>query len=174
MESTCIGLAQQQDVTALVSLINRAYRSDFGWTHEHEIVAGDRISAAQLTEQLTQVNFNLLVLHDDQNIVGCIGLTHADTWAEIGSFAVDPMAQNRGYGQRLLFEAEQYAQHTLGKTEVRMSVLHVREELLAYYLRRGYQETDEIEAYPLDAQVGQPLMPLHLVVLKKSLELNAC
>jgi len=51
-----------------------------------------------------------------------------------------------------------------------MSVLNVRIELIAYYERRGYHQTGKTESYPLDADVGQPLVDLNLVILEKSLE----
>lgn len=51
-----------------------------------------------------------------------------------------------------------------------MSVLNVHIELIAYYERRGYHQTGKTESYPLDADVGQPLVDLNLVILEKSLE----
>ena len=51
-----------------------------------------------------------------------------------------------------------------------MSVLNVRIELIAYYERCSYHQTGKTESYPLDADVGQPLVDLNLVILEKSLE----
>ncbi|MFW1690451.1 hypothetical protein ACG9H2_10845 [Acinetobacter ursingii] len=39
-----------------------------------------------------------------------------------------------------------------------MSVLSARTELLAFYQRRGYQLTMQVEDYPIHANVGQPLL----------------
>ncbi|WP_262437612.1 hypothetical protein [Acinetobacter ursingii] len=48
-----------------------------------------------------------------------------------------------------------------------MSVLSARTELLAFYQRRGYQLTTQVEDYPIHANVGQPLLKdltvLHLI-----------
>ncbi len=48
-----------------------------------------------------------------------------------------------------------------------MSVLSAWKELLAFYQRRGYQLTTQVEDYPIHANVGQPLLKdltvLHLI-----------
>lgn len=50
-----------------------------------------------------------------------------------------------------------------------MYVLNVREELIQYYERRGYKKTGLIEDYPLDANVGMPLLDLNLIEMQKTL-----
>jgi len=40
---------------------------------------------------------------------------------------------------------------------------------LAYYARYGYHDTQKTASYPLDANVGQPLIHLHLVLLSKKI-----
>jgi ribosomal protein S18 acetylase RimI-like enzyme len=87
--------------------------------------------------------------------------------AEIGSFAVAPAEQNSGYGKQLLDFAESHIFEIFKKNVIQMSVLNVRTELLAYYQRHGYQLTEKIEAYPLGQKLGEPLIPLHLLILEK-------
>ena len=48
-------------------------------------------------------------------------------------------------------------------------VLHVRSELIAYYQRRGYQITGHTAPYPVYANVGQPLVPIQLIEMKKAI-----
>ena len=50
-----------------------------------------------------------------------------------------------------------------------MYVLDVRSELIAYYQRRGYQITGHTEPYPVNANVGQPLVPIQLIEMKKTI-----
>ena len=50
-----------------------------------------------------------------------------------------------------------------------MYVLDVRSELIAYYQRRGYQITGHTEPYPVNANVGQPLVPIQLIEMKKAI-----
>jgi len=52
-----------------------------------------------------------------------------------------------------------------------MSVVQVRDTLIAWYLRRGYTLTGEAEPFPYDDErFGRPLRDdLHFVALEKSL-----
>ena len=49
-----------------------------------------------------------------------------------------------------------------------MSVMTVRESLMAYYLRRGYVQTGEFFDYPQDANVGHPKTDLQFEYLMKT------
>ncbi|ATO20394.1 GNAT family N-acetyltransferase [Acinetobacter sp. LoGeW2-3] len=167
MKNNNIRLATLQEIEALVALINNAYRSNLGWTHEHSIVSGDRINEAQLSELLIQPDYELYVLEKHGQVIGLTELVDA---IEIGSFAIDPERQNSGYGRVLLDFAEAYTKQKPPFKTLRMSVLNVRTELIAYYERRGYSKTGEIKDYPLDANVGWPLLDLNLVVLEKCLD----
>ncbi len=70
---------------------------------------------------------------------GCIGLTLNSESAEIGTFCVDPKAQNAGLGRKLLAFAEAYIQQNHQNIQIlEMHVLHVRTELIAFYQRCGY------------------------------------
>ena len=165
-------LARQDDLLCLVSLINRAYRSGGAksWTNEVNIVAGQRIDLNQLQQALAQPDFELWLLEHENasEVQGCIGLTLNSESAEIGTFCVDPKAQNAGLGRKLLAFAEAYIQQNHQAIRVlEMHVLHVRTELIAFYQRCGYVQTRKTADYPVNANVGQPLLALHLVHLQK-------
>jgi N-acetylglutamate synthase-like GNAT family acetyltransferase len=162
-----IRLANKADVQQLTMLINTAYRTPGGWTTEAGMIQGDRIQEKQLYDLLNLENFQLFVLEIDNKLLGCIGVSLGQQVAEIGSFAVAPAEQNSGYGKQLLDFAESHIFEIFKKKVIQMSVLNVRIELLAYYQRRGYQLTEKIEAYPLGQNVGEPLIPLHLLILEK-------
>ena len=139
-------------------------------------MVGDRIHQQQLENLISQPNHQLLIAeiaHLGQSlIIACIGLNYVYSELEIGTFCIAPDWQNQGIGQRVLAYAERYSanyavQHQMPLEYYVMWVLNVRNELLAYYERRGYVLTGEIEAYPLDANVGQPTVALHLVKMKK-------
>ncbi|ENW07871.1 GNAT family N-acetyltransferase [Acinetobacter beijerinckii] len=166
-----IRTAKVDDIEQLVKLINLAYRaqSDRSWTTEKSFVEGKRISAEQLSRDLNQSNFELLVGENQQgSLVGCIGLTFDHRTIEIGTFAIDPTIQNLGYGRELLDYVEAYIAQNYSKIRhLIMYVLDVRSELIAYYQRRGYEITGHTEPYPIDADVGQPLVPIQLIEMKK-------
>ena len=66
--------------------------------------------------------------------------------------------QNQGLGKQLLQAAENYLQQKYAVKTFQMSVLSARTELIAFYQRRGYQLTTQIDEYPRTANVGQPLL----------------
>ncbi len=88
----------------------------------------------------------------------------------LGSLAVAPGLQEGGLGRALLFAAEHWARER-GARRVRMSVVNVRDGLIAWYLRRGYHKTGETEDFPYgDNRFGTPLRDdLCFVVLEKDL-----
>lgn len=75
-----------------------------------------------------------------------------------------------GLGRALLNFAEQHVRKNYSAVQwLEMYVLSVRVELIAFYERCGYVQTEHIEAYPLEVNVGIPVVDLHLVHLQKQL-----
>lgn len=91
--------------------------------------------------------------------------------ARFGMFAVAPHLQRHALGSALLAEAERVAHHEWGATALRMEVLAQRDELLAWYARRGYHPTGETAPFPYgDERFGVPRRgDLFFVVLEKCL-----
>lgn len=165
--------ALTDDIEQLTKLINSAYRDQLSrsWTTEKSFVQGNRITIQQLERDLEQENFQLLIGESEQGLmVGCIGLTFNEDTVEIATFAIDPKVQNSGYGREMLGFAENYVpNHHPDASQFIMYVLDVRVELISYYERRGYYRTGCIEAYPIEAEVGQPLVPIQLIEMKKAI-----
>lgn len=151
-------IASTADAQAVTALVNRAYRPPLheqGWTHEADLVAGDRISASQVCELLRPQSAVLLLLLD-QTLVSC---THVETnqgSAHISMLAVDPTYQAQGIGKQILAHAERYAVEIFQANSYQMRVLDCRPELIAFYVRRGYKRTGRTEDFPVSAAVGQP------------------
>ncbi|MEI9890137.1 MAG: hypothetical protein WDN45_05495 [Caulobacteraceae bacterium] len=60
----------------------------------------------------------------------------------------------------MLLEAAEAAARALGARRVRMTVVNVREGLIAWYERRGYRPTGEVLPFPYDdLRFGQPTRP---------------
>ncbi|HDU8164134.1 GNAT family N-acetyltransferase [Acinetobacter baumannii] len=167
-------LAEFSDIPTLVELINQSYREQQGrsWTTEVEYVKGQRINKEQLKQQLELPNSVLLIGEiDSSKVVTCIGLTFQSNTVEIGTFCTDPHVQNMKIGRSVLEYAEQFALHKVPELDSAiMYILNVRSELIAYYERSGYIKTGNHEPYPLDANVGLPLIPIKLIEMKKDLK----
>jgi N-acetylglutamate synthase-like GNAT family acetyltransferase len=138
--------ALASDVPALVELVTSAYRGDAsraGWTTEADLIDGSRTDAEELAELLP----DLLVAEDESGLLGCCAMTVRDGLGYFGTFAVRPTLQGGGVGSQLLAAAEARALEQ-GLPAVEMTVLSVREELIAYYERRGYVRTGETRPFP--------------------------
>jgi len=163
------------ELADVVALLNRAYRSsgeEAGWTTEAGLLKGDRISEQTLRQELAdKPQGTLLVWKTDAGIEGCVWLEplENDVWY-LGSLAISPAVQNAQYGRRLLEAAEQWCLARGGKS-IMMTVLQVRDTLVAWYLRRGYRRTGETEPFPADdTRFGIPTRPdLIFEVMTKSL-----
>ena len=88
-----------------------------------------------------------------------------------GMFSVRPSGQGAGIGNRLLLEAERLARDDWQLPAMRMAVIDVRDELIAFYERRGYQRTGIKKPFPYgDARFGEPKRDdLRFEVLEKPL-----
>lgn len=130
------------DVDAIVTVVNRAYRTQGGWTTEEHLVGGDRAAAADVRAAIEDDVHLLLVAERDGSIVGCCYTELHEDGAELGLFAVDPTVQAGGVGGALMEEqARRRAAEGVARLNIR--VLESRPELKAWYARRGFVATGE-------------------------------
>ncbi|MFG3249754.1 GNAT family N-acetyltransferase [Streptomyces sp. NPDC048187] len=152
--------ATDTDVDALVALIESAYRGETsraGWTTEADILQGQRTDPQGVLEVVKAPDSRLLTVERDGRIVACCQLEHRGAHAYFGMFAVSPELQGAGLGKAIIAEAERRARETWGVTEMHMTVISVREDLIAWYERRGYRRTGEMTPFPYgDERFGIP------------------
>jgi GNAT superfamily N-acetyltransferase len=169
--------ATPADIADIVALMNAAYRgigAEPGWTHEIGVVAGTRTDASTIATMLASPAGTILLMRDaaDHGLRGCVSLeptADAAVWY-LAMLTVDPRRQADGLGRRLLEAAEAHAR-AAGATGITMTVVWLRDSLIAWYERRGYRRSGATEPFPYgDASVGTPLRDdLHFVVLDKTL-----
>lgn len=147
--------ATLEDLFPLLALVNGAYRARQSWTHECDLLAGQRITAEGLRELLTRQDSRLESAWSDGQLVGCVHLQFGEA-CQLGMLSVNPTQQKHGLGRGLLERAHRLAE-AAGYSEVTLTVLRQRPELLAYYQRRGYVLTGRTHPFPVHEQVGQPL-----------------
>jgi GNAT superfamily N-acetyltransferase len=169
--------AVEADYAAIIELANVAYRKSgpgSSWNSESGLIEGQRLNESLLREDLeTKVGAELLVYRDEPE-----GPVLGTVWMEpkgegvwyLGLLTVRPDLQNRQLGRGVLAVAEDFARERGGR-RIRMTVLSVRETLIAWYERRGYALTGETQPFPYgDERFGRPLMEgLYFVVMEKEI-----
>lgn len=166
------------DYAEVIDLANLAYRGREGavasWNIEKGIVGGQRLDDCLLREELAAKPGGALLVYreaPDGPLLGTAWLNPEsdDIWS-MGLLTVRPDLQNQQLGRRLLAAAESYASDR-GAKRMRIGVLHVRDTLIAWYERRGYQATGETEPYPSnDSRFGTPLREnLHFLIMDKKI-----
>lgn len=150
-------IASADDAGDIAKLVNSAYRplNRLGWTHESDLISGERISVEQVLSLFCD-NSVVLLLCDEIQIVSCVHIQGNHSYAYIGMLATNPQLQAQGLGKKMLSHAEQYASEYFKTDTFRMSILSSRPELLAFYERRGYSLTGETNPYPLSEGIGIP------------------
>lgn len=168
-------LATPTDIPALIALVTAAYRGDAsraGWTTEADLLDGQRIDAAGLLADLQRPRSVILLAKAGPAIHGCCHLADEDGAGYFGMFAVDPQLQGSGLGKQLMARAEAWVRSHWGRTTMRMTVIDCRQELIAFYQRRGYVRTGITKPFPYgDARFGLPRRDdLRFEILEKTLE----
>ncbi|KPI08334.1 GCN5-related N-acetyltransferase [Actinobacteria bacterium OK074] len=152
--------ATDADVDALVALIESAYRGDSsrtGWTTEADLLEGQRTDPEGVRAVIKSPDSRLLTVEREGAIVACCQLEHRGDHAYFGMFAVSPACQGDGLGKTVIAEAERAARETWGATEMHMTVIVQREDLIAWYERRGYRRTGRMIPFPYgDERFGIP------------------
>ncbi|WP_338775951.1 GNAT family N-acetyltransferase [Streptomyces sp. DG1A-41] len=164
MDTAATGLtfrdATDADVDELVELIESAYRGDAsraGWTTEADILQGQRTDPEGVLAVIKSPDGRLLTVEREGRIVACCQLEHRGDHAYFGMFAVSPGLQGGGLGKVILTEAERLARETWGVTQMHMTVISVRDDLIAWYERRGYRRTGRTTPFPYgDERFGIP------------------
>ncbi|MGE4071656.1 MAG: GNAT family N-acetyltransferase [Lysobacterales bacterium] len=151
--------ATPDDVDALLVLVESAYRGDVsrqGWTTEADLLDGQRTDRDGLLDTIAREGSIILLAERDGELLGCANLERQGDAAYFGMFAVRPGLQGGGIGDAILRECEQRARNW-GLSQVRMTVIWPRVELIAFYLRRGYAATGQTAPFPYgDERFGKP------------------
>ncbi|MGW0700069.1 GNAT family N-acetyltransferase [Streptomyces sp. NPDC002867] len=152
--------AVADDVPVLVPLIESAYRGESsrtGWTTEADLLHGQRTDPEGVLAVIRAPGSRLMMVERDGEPLACCQLEHRGDAAYFGMFAVRPDLQGGGLGRRVIAEAERSARETWGVREMHMTVISLREELIAWYERRGYRRTGQLSPFPYgDERFGIP------------------
>ena len=152
--------ASEADVPSLVALVQSAYRGESsraGWTTEADLLEGQRTDPEAVAAILRGEDSHMVAVESDGRLLACCQLENRRGHAYFGMFAVRPEFQGGGLGRQVLAEAERLAREEWGATQMHLTVITARQELIAWYERRGYTRTGRTSAFPYgDERFGLP------------------
>lgn len=162
MTQLVIRSAVLADAATIADLLNRAYRGESsraGWTTEADLIDGLRTTPREITELIQQPNIALLVGEIAQELVAtiCCECIEVDGHykAKLGMIAVKPTLQNQGLGKQMILAAEAQARSQWSVQRYCMAVVTVRDTLIAFYQRLGYQPTGLVQPFPYASDLWQ-------------------
>lgn len=168
--------ATAADLEALHALVHAAYRGDSarrGWTHEADLLDGGRIDHAALNDAVSTPGQAVIAGEIEGRLAACVHVAdRGEGVAYLGMLAVDPALQAGRLGRRIMTAAEDWARSRFDARRMEMTVIVQRDELIAWYERRGYRRTGEVRPFPAtDPRFGLPRRDdLAFVVLEKALD----
>ncbi|KAG0249231.1 hypothetical protein BG011_009495 [Mortierella polycephala] len=194
--SVIVRLANAKDeshIEQIHSVINRAYRSEGGWTTEAHLVSEERITIEELKAALVdEINPLFLALDSESGQpLGTLQLEpaehypdfgeykkegYASTYTEtlpkdqqifLGLFSVDPLQQSRGIGRKLVEAALHHAKVEMKRAQCVVYVLYMRNELIAWYQKLGFIGYGEKIPFPDASRIKQE--DTHFSVLRLAL-----
>jgi len=152
--------AQPADVDAIVALVQSAYRGDSsrqGWTTEADMLDGQRTDAEGVAALIGKPGNRVLLAEVEGELLACAHVERQGGAAYFGMFSVRPQQQGGGVGRATLAEAERIAREEWACGEMQMTVISIRDELIAWYERRGYRRTGRYTPFPYgDERFGVP------------------
>lgn len=183
--------ATLDDIPAIVALVESAYRGDAsraGWTTEADFLEGQRVDAEGVRSALEKPNSIVLLAENastastastssgtefswTSSLLACCHLEKTAEACYFGMFSVNPASQGTGIGKLVIAEAERLAKTLMQSQRMEMTVIDIRDELIAFYIRLGYRRTGKHLPFPYgDERFGIPLRDdLRFEVLEKEL-----
>ncbi|HET7269060.1 MAG TPA: GNAT family N-acetyltransferase [Oleiagrimonas sp.] len=152
--------ATAADIPALVALVQSAYRGDasrVGWTTEADLLDGQRIDADGVAADIARADSRVLLAERSGDLLACAHVEKQGDDGYFGMFAVRPALQGAGLGKAMLAEGERVVRDQWQCSRMRMSVIDVRDELIAWYERHGFRRTGTYRPFPYgDPRFGIP------------------
>ena len=162
------------DIEAIVALVQSTYRGESGragWTTEADLLDGQRIDAADVAADMEREHSRIRLAFQDGELLACAHVEAVNGGGYFGMFSVRTDCQGAGIGKTMLADAEAIVRDQWHLPVMRLNVIDVRAELLAFYERRGYHRTGIKQAFPYgDPRFGLPKRDdLRFEILEKPL-----
>lgn len=157
MKTDSTRIATPADAANITAIINAAFR-----IAEEFFIDGNRITQAEVEKLLAKGAF-LLAETGDQ-LDGCVYVELRGERSYLGLLSVDPGRQQGGLGSLLMNAAESYCRER-GSHFMDILIVNLREELPAFYRKRGYVENG-MTPFPEDVETK---IPCHFITMEKYL-----
>ena len=168
--------ATPDDAVQIQQFVEAAFRAEDAvrpkWTADAGLGRVFKRPLEDVQAAIAHPDDNAIVLATDARTGALVGTVQVHRRADgavgrIAFLSVDPACQGAGLGRRVLEAGEDYCRTTWGATKMSLSALSPREELIAWYTRRGYRETGERVPFPKE-WLGDVVMPeMFFVELEK-------
>jgi predicted N-acetyltransferase YhbS len=152
-----VRLAVPADAARITAVINAAFRIAEGF-----FIDGNRITQAEVEKSLTKGDF--IVADNGNTLSGCVYVELRGERSYLGLLSVDPGCQQSGLGSLLMREAEKYCRER-GSRAMDILIVNLREDLPAYYQKRGYVHNGTTP-FPPDIETK---IPCHFINMSKPL-----
>lgn len=166
--------AREQDLDPLHALIERAYRGPETagrWDSESHLLRGPRTTRDFVHNTILSPDAAFVIAELDGQIMGAALIERpADAAAGVasfGMFAISPNARGIGLGDRVLAACEDRVRSLWQATAMSLSVISLRDELMAWYERRGYARTGVRHPFPFSETTGELRNDFDLVEMRK-------
>ena len=150
-------LALRADAARITAVINAAFRIAEGF-----FIDGNRITQAEVEQSLNKGAF--IVAENGESLSGCVYVEMRGERSYLGLLSVDPSSQQGGLGSLLMREGEKYCRER-GSQAMDILIVSLREDLPAFYQRRGYVQNGTTPFPPnLETKI-----PCHFINMSKPL-----
>lgn len=155
-------LEDAEDISVLVNSAYRGELSGLGWTTEADLLDGIRTDPDQIRAHLNAGQVILTLTDPEENkFRACVLLEKTSIKDKpgcyLGMLTVHPTLQDKGFGRRMLSEAEKFAREEWHAEHMILGVIQLRDTLIEWYKRRGYTPNGETKPFPYGRpEVGIP------------------
>lgn len=172
--------AEPADAAPVHALVERAYRGQDNagaWDSESHLLKGPRTSLAEVEQLIASPSSRIVIVRREGRLIGSALIQQSgDTECSVrgdaayfGLFAIDPSARSGGLGKILLAECERRAAALWNSRAMSLTVISVRDALIAWYERRGYRRTGGRLPFPFSETSGETRRDFDLVELSKEI-----
>lgn len=152
-------IASTEDAAQLQQLVQSAFRAEDSrnaWSADMDLSSRFRIEVPEIVMTIMDPDSAYLMATDNNGtLVASIGISKRGTnRARLFMLAVDQHHQRGGIGRHVLTYAEHYCEQTWGVRKLELDALSTRQELILWYIRRGYRKTGESTPFPREKYDG--------------------